>query len=612
MRIAKVISILAAFILLLTLPTAVLAAEPPRPSVYGGTATLDGAPAPDGTPVSAVIDGTEVAATTVENGAYAFTISQPPGESYSGKTVIFLVGGATASESGTWEADGGGVLNLTASGGQTVNTDQTAQAAVVVQPEPLVQDGVIAQKGSKRRAFVGVVDAKNDGSVTLVQKGKKGPVTIVLDNPKIKTPGGPVAGTFTKDARVVIQVRNDGTKVDPVWVAIRVLVKPVKPTVTPFAGTVVGVTGDVVTIMQPDGSTTEIELEAGAPPPEVGELVTGFSGSSPTEGANKGKKHAKAKGLVKASKIRDRLERFLEELTTDEVGVVEKAAGAKVTAARKKEEAARGKAGAAQGMAQMARAKAEAAGVPDAEDLDERALEAEEHAAEAEAELAEAEAEVAETLAEAALEAAEAETDAAEHLAEQVSDVASLLDALTAQHTDILRSLAEGSRLPAEALQGIATALENAQRGRSQATLKSAEARAKSEDKREKDLAKAEGKKQKALAKAEEKKKKALAKAAENREKALAKAEEKRRKVLAKDEKKRQKVQAEQEREAGKAKAEQDREAAKDQAEQEREADKGGKPKSTGNPESADNSDKGGKPESNGTSSQGNSQGKKK
>ena len=137
-------------------------------------------------------------------------------------------------------------------------------------------------------------------------------------------------------------------------VAIRVLVKLVKPTVTPLSGTVVSVTGDVVTIMQPDGSTKEVELEAGATPPEIGELVTGFAG---TVGANK---PAKAKGLVKASKIRGRLEGFLQELTTDKVDAVVKAKGAKVTAARKKAEAAQGKAGAAKERAQVARAKAEA------------------------------------------------------------------------------------------------------------------------------------------------------------------------------------------------------------------------------------------------------------
>ena len=574
MRIAKVVSTLAAFMLLLILPTTILAAEPPRPSVFGGTATLDGAPAPDGTPVSAVIEGTEVAATIVENGAYAFTISQPPGESYSGKTITFLVGGAAAPESGTWEPDGGGVLNLAVLGGQTANTDQIPRVTVPVPLEPQTRDGGIAPKGSKRKAFVGVVDTKTGESVTLIQNGNKGPVTIVLDNPKIKTPGGPVAGTFTKDARVVIQVRNVGTKVDPVWVAIRVLVKPVKPTVTPFSGTVVSVTGDVVTIMQPDGSTTEIELEAGALPPEIGELVTGFAGSSPTEGANKGKKHAKAKGFVKASKIRARLEAFLDNLTTDEARVPEESEGEKVRSARQKAEARREKANAARAQADVARAKAEAAQGAEAADLNESAADAEENAVEAEVELAEAEAEVAEVQAEAVEEAAEAESDAAERRAERVSDVASILDALTARHTDILQSLAEGSILPEEALPGIAIALENAQRGRSQATLKAVEARVKSEDKKRKTRAKAKEKREKAQAKAVEKREKAQAKAAEKREKDLARAEKKRQKAQAKIEREAVKAKADQERETGKVKAEREREVGKAQAEQQRETGK--------------------------------------
>ena len=541
MRIAKVVSILAAFMLLLILPTTILAAEPPRPSVFGGTATLDGAPAPDGTPVSAVIEGTEVAATIVENGAYAFTISQPPGESYSGKTITFLVGGAAAPESGTWEPDGGGVLNLAVLGGQTANTDQIPRVTVPVPLEPQTRDGGIAPKGSKRKAFVGVVDTKTGESVTLIQNGNKGPVTIVLDNPKIKTPGGPVAGTFAKDARVVIQVRNVGTKVDPVWVVIRVLVKPVKPTVTPFSGTVVSVTGDVVTIMQPDGSTTEIELEARAPPPEIGELVTGFTGSSPTEGANKGKKHAKAKGLVRASKIRARLERFLENLTTDEARVPAESEGEKVRSARQRAEGRRERAKAARAQADAARTRSEAAQGAEAADLNESAEEAEENAVEAEAEVAEVQAEAVE-------KAAGAEADAAERRAERISDVASILDALTARHTDILQSLAEGSILPDEALRGIATALENAHRGRSRATLKAAEARVKFK-----------GKRMKTRAKAKEKREKAQAKAAERREKVLARAE-----------KKRQMVQARRERESGNAKAERERATRKAKAELER------------------------------------------
>ena len=76
--------------------------------------------------------------------------------------------------------------------------------------------------------------------------------------------------------------------------------------------------------------------------------MTGFTGSSPTEGANKGKKHAKAKGLVRASKIRARLERFLENLTTDEARVPAESEGEKVRSARQRAEGRRERAKAAE------------------------------------------------------------------------------------------------------------------------------------------------------------------------------------------------------------------------------------------------------------------------
>ena len=86
----------------------------PRPPVFGGTVYLDGAPAPNGIQVSAWIDGVQVASTTVIGGNYAFVIPQPPGAFYQGKEITFMVGAATASQTGTWEADGGAELNLTA------------------------------------------------------------------------------------------------------------------------------------------------------------------------------------------------------------------------------------------------------------------------------------------------------------------------------------------------------------------------------------------------------------------------------------------------------------------------------------------------------------------
>ena len=189
MRITKIISALAALMLLLALPAVVLAqAQPPRPPVFGGTATLDGALAPDGTTVIALIDSAEVAATTVENGAYAFTIPQPPGESFSGKTVSFLIGGVTAAEAGTWQADGGGELDLTATGTPTPQLTTEAvlpvpEAATETQPQPVTQESGTATKTPKRKAFVGVVGPKTDESVTLIQKNGKGTILISLDNP---------------------------------------------------------------------------------------------------------------------------------------------------------------------------------------------------------------------------------------------------------------------------------------------------------------------------------------------------------------------------------------------------------------------------------------------
>jgi len=111
----SILASLAVIALLLAIPAVVLAqAQPPLPSVFGGTVTWDGAPAPDGTAVSAWIDGEQVALTTAADGAYALMISQPPGGAFAGKEVVFMVAESEAPERGTWEPDGGDEINLTA------------------------------------------------------------------------------------------------------------------------------------------------------------------------------------------------------------------------------------------------------------------------------------------------------------------------------------------------------------------------------------------------------------------------------------------------------------------------------------------------------------------
>ena len=112
---ANILTLLSVIALVLALPAVVLAqAQPPRPPVFGGTAMVDGVMAADGAKVAAMIDGVEAASTTVTGGGYAFSIPQPPGESFGGKTITFMVGDATAAETGVWEADGGAELDLNA------------------------------------------------------------------------------------------------------------------------------------------------------------------------------------------------------------------------------------------------------------------------------------------------------------------------------------------------------------------------------------------------------------------------------------------------------------------------------------------------------------------
>jgi len=139
----SILTSLAVIVLLLVIPAVVLAqSQPPRPAVFGGTVSFDGAPATDGTSVSASIDGEEVASTEANGGAYALRVAQPPGGAFAGKAVVFIVGGSEAVEKGTWEADGGAELNLTAT------TPPPPAAATPIPPGPAGAAGPAGPKGS--------------------------------------------------------------------------------------------------------------------------------------------------------------------------------------------------------------------------------------------------------------------------------------------------------------------------------------------------------------------------------------------------------------------------------------------------------------------------------
>jgi hypothetical protein len=89
--------------MLLVLFSGLVLAIPGIPHAFKGSVTVNGAPAPDGTTVTAKINGIEVASTTTSGGTYGypagtFYVSDPQ-NTRSGDTVNFFVNGVDTGES---------------------------------------------------------------------------------------------------------------------------------------------------------------------------------------------------------------------------------------------------------------------------------------------------------------------------------------------------------------------------------------------------------------------------------------------------------------------------------------------------------------------------------
>ena len=150
----KILALLVGMVLLFTLP-ALVSAQVQFPHIFVGTVTLDGAPAPDGTVVSARVEGVADAAGTTTTSGGSYNIVADPGEdSWAGLTVTFLVAGSAAAEIATFEHGGADVLDLTATSGAVTPEPTAAPAAVD-----------IAQV---------VSDLKNDASFLRAVKGADG------------------------------------------------------------------------------------------------------------------------------------------------------------------------------------------------------------------------------------------------------------------------------------------------------------------------------------------------------------------------------------------------------------------------------------------------------
>ena len=87
----RILALMVGMVVLLVIPVVVSAQV--LPHIIQGNAMIDGEPAPDGTVVTAMIDGEEVGSAAVSNGRYSMIIDQGETGNYSGKTVTFQVGG---------------------------------------------------------------------------------------------------------------------------------------------------------------------------------------------------------------------------------------------------------------------------------------------------------------------------------------------------------------------------------------------------------------------------------------------------------------------------------------------------------------------------------------
>jgi len=140
----RLLALLAVVALVLFPAIAFAQGELQPPCAFYGTVQVNGADVADGTVITATI-GNATYTTTTTDSAYRVVIAQPSGGSYDGLTVTFMIGSASASQTGTWNTGGNVEVNLTSgtspvgpSGGisQVVVTALAAGAAPTVSYDP--------------------------------------------------------------------------------------------------------------------------------------------------------------------------------------------------------------------------------------------------------------------------------------------------------------------------------------------------------------------------------------------------------------------------------------------------------------------------------------------
>jgi hypothetical protein len=147
------LALMAVAAMLLIFPAVVLGQQIP-PHLTAITASVDGAPASDGTVVTAWIDGNEVGSGIVADGVAVLVISGDA--SFTGKTISFKVGNLDAKETDTWEQGGHVNPELTISASSTMEATPVPPTAMPA-ATPVMVAGAKGDKGD-----TGAAGAKGD------------------------------------------------------------------------------------------------------------------------------------------------------------------------------------------------------------------------------------------------------------------------------------------------------------------------------------------------------------------------------------------------------------------------------------------------------------------
>ena len=182
---------------------------PIPPHAFVGSVTVDGAPAADGTQVTAYLDGVpdSVAGTTVTDGRYVIKIVQRSSTLFADRKVTFKIGGRDGSPTAVWISGAADELNLVVGSGAPPAVDApppvdipAGALAIATEGDTLKFD--LAQLEAKAGSTAAVVfqnsSTINQHNWVLVQAGTKDEVAAA------GTGAGPEAGWIPQgDDRVI-------------------------------------------------------------------------------------------------------------------------------------------------------------------------------------------------------------------------------------------------------------------------------------------------------------------------------------------------------------------------------------------------------------------------